>query len=136
MKKLILYITAILSSSFSFAQSGWMVNPADYQYSMTITGEALIDCLNNIETIDEVAAFEGSTCRGAIQFGTEFNGSNLAYLIVYSNQSQGENITFKIYDASQDLVIELLTSLVFEENSSYGMLTIHMFLVTTTLLLP
>lgn len=109
-----------MGSLWSLAQPAWDITPSDYQYTMTVTGEGLIDCQASIDSADWVAAFVDDTCRGVINFGTEVNGSNLAYLIVYSNQSLGEEVSFKIWDASEDVIIDLLNQETFEENSTKG----------------
>lgn len=121
MKKILIFIVLVIVYTPNLqAQSGWSVTPTDYQFTMTITGEAIIDCQNNIQANDEVAAFVGGVCRGYIDFGTLVNGNNLAYLIIYSNQSIGESIAFKIYDSSSNTFIDLHNSLGFAENASYG----------------
>lgn len=120
MKNIFLYFLTFALGFNLQAQSNWSVNPFDYQYTMTVTAAALIDCQNNIAPDDSVAAFVGTTCRGVVDFGTDINGSNIAYLIVYSNQSLGEIITYKIYDASSGLIINILDSSIFEENKSIG----------------
>lgn len=116
----ILICLSWLSITSVQAQSNWTVNPADYQFTMTVTGEALIDCQNSIDPSDEVAAFVGGICRGFIDFGTAVNSTYLAYLIIYSNQSIGELVDFKIYDSSSNTFIDLNNSLSFEENASFG----------------
>ena len=121
MKKIqIIFYLCCLSIALANAQSNWSIDPADYQFTMTITGEAIIDCQNSIDPSDEVAAFVGGICRGFVDFGTAVNGKDLAYLIVYSNQSIGETLAFKIYDSSSNTFIDLKNSLTFEENGSHG----------------
>ena len=120
MKNLIIIICVLLLNLKLQAQNNWTVNPFDYQYSMTVTAQGLIDCQNSIAPDDSVAAFVGNTCRGVVDFGTDINGVNIAYLIVYSNQSQGEVVHYKIYDHSLGTVIEIIDSSSFEENKSIG----------------
>lgn len=121
MKNLLLTcLMAVYCLSSLQAQSGWSVIPSDFQFSMTITGDALLDCQNSISSNDEIAAFVGGNLRGVINFGTQINGKNLAYLVVYSNISQGETVSFSVYDASTNSYIDLLNEVVFEENGSLG----------------
>ncbi len=121
MKNILSLILLVFFSSPNLqAQSGWSVIPSDYQFSMTITGDALIDCQYSISSNDEIAAFVGGDLRGVVNFGTTVNGKNLAYLIVYSNVSQGETVDFKLYDESTASYIDLLNELIFEENGSVG----------------
>lgn len=120
MKKLIGTYLALIVFGAVNAQSNWSINPADYQYSMTLTASALIDCQYSLGANDELGVFEGNTCRGFINFGTSVNNQQLAYLVIYSNLSSGEILNLKIYRDSDGAVIDLLESIVFEENASLG----------------
>ncbi len=106
--------------SEAIAQPNWSVNPPEYQYTMTMTGVGLFSCEETIDENDLVAAFVNGECRGVQSFGTDINGRKFAYLIVYDNLASGNEVTFKLYDASEDMVEETVFSAVFEENSSFG----------------
>lgn len=120
MKKLIGTYLALIGFGAINAQSGWSVNPADYQYNMTLTASALIDCQTSLGANDELGVFDGNVCRGHINFGTTVDNQQLAYLVIYSNTSSGETLSLKIYKDSNGAVIDLLESISFVENASIG----------------
>lgn len=87
-------ITTVLHAQ----DSGWTVNPYDYQYDMTVYGQLT---LGNAAVTDysnyEVAAFVGDECRGVAEVVSQ-NGYTWLYIRVRSNQASGETVTFKMYD--------------------------------------
>ncbi|MEZ4979362.1 MAG: gliding motility-associated C-terminal domain-containing protein [Chitinophagales bacterium] len=120
MKKLLGIYMALFAFGLAQAQSGWSVNPADYQYSMTLTASALIDCDFSLGANDELGVFDGNTCRGHINFGTTVESQQLAYLVIYSNISSGETLNLKVYRDADGAIIDLLESIAFVENASLG----------------
>ncbi|MCB0509216.1 MAG: gliding motility-associated C-terminal domain-containing protein, partial [Bacteroidetes bacterium] len=119
-KKLLGIYIALFAFGLAQAQSGWSVNPADYQYSMTLTANALIDCDFSLSANDELGVFDGNTCRGHINFGTTVESQQLAYLVIYSNISSGETLNLKVYRDADGVIIDLLESIAFVENASLG----------------
>lgn len=93
---------ALWASALSAQQTHWTVNPHDYQYDMTIyfslqRGETVVTNTDNYE----VAAFVGSECRGLGTFETYATDNvsiHYGYMRVYSNSTNGETVTFKVYD--------------------------------------
>ncbi|MCK5520843.1 MAG: hypothetical protein KAI81_07005, partial [Candidatus Marinimicrobia bacterium] len=86
----------------------WTVNPSNYSYSMTVT--ALLSTEDGLsdDIYDMVGVFFGNECRGVanITYVQELN--NLAnthayevFLTVYSNESQGEKLSLRMWDASE-----------------------------------
>jgi hypothetical protein len=98
----------------------WSVNSANFTNNMTITGVVNID-MNEVTTAGNlVAAFVGEECRGVCQ--TMFHsGVNryVFYLMIYSN-TNNESLTFKYYDAENDVVIEIINTLNFQINAVIG----------------
>lgn len=102
------------------AQPNWTVNPADFQYTMTVTGAAFFGCEESMDENDMVAAFINNEVRGVQLFDTEFQGRQYAFLIVYDNDLNGNEITFKLYDHSEDQVFDVLHTTLFAENGNVG----------------
>ena len=79
-------------------ESGWTVNPYDYQYQMSIYAKLVIE--DNDVTADnnyEVAAFVGDECRGVATIQSQ-GGYTWLWMFVRSNETSGEKISFKVYD--------------------------------------
>ena len=65
--KIIQYILALAVLCFSgaaSAQPDWEVNPNDFVYSMTITGQLNTDGYLSADMNDRIAAFIDGECRG------------------------------------------------------------------------
>ena len=101
-------------------QPNWSVVSTDYEFTMTVTGIANIDCIESLDTNDIVAAFIGDEVRGVQPVREFYNGHAFAFMIVYDNVFSGNAIHFKIYDASEDQVIDAMGNLTFQENQNLG----------------
>ena len=124
MKKLILLITIVLSKALSAqVPATWTVNPADYQYQMNITAQANQACAVLTNTNNYVAAFVGNTCRGIAQTNTSAGTNTLALLIVRSNIIANEKVTFKIYNATTNAVVNVLDTMLFTQGGTVGTLS-------------
>jgi len=124
--KLRFFATLILTvwcAVFAFkgtAQPNWELNPQDYEFSMTITGKVNTDGFFSDDENDMVAAFANGKCRGfAKSLYENFENGYFVYLMVYSN-SPFEKITFKIFDASENEVVETSDSANFVINNIMG----------------
>lgn len=91
----------------------WVLNPSDYQYTMTVVGVASFDCEQSADPEDRIAAFTADafpggteTFAGSQYFNTEANGQNMAYLTLYSN-ADANFVLYYVYDASEDEVIPI-----------------------------
>jgi hypothetical protein len=104
----------------SVAQPVWSVNSHAYEFSMTITGKVTIDGQLSTDKEDKIAVFVGTECRGVakVQLDQGLNGYFI-YLMVYSNK-MGESLTFYVYDASRNEILEVQNSLSFSVNSMIG----------------
>lgn len=107
----------------------WMINPSEFQFNMTVT---CIVNLNGIEADsvgDVLAAFSGGLdapeekleCRGWAQpiFIPQLN-RYLFFLMVYSNQVNGENIQFRFYDSNDAAKYYVPQVIVFKADDNYG----------------
>jgi hypothetical protein len=92
----------------------WSVNPADYEWSMNITGQIQIDGIFQEDPDDLLAAFIGETCVGvASPIYVESMNAYMLFADIYGNATDnGELLTFKLWDASTGRVYpEIETSL-------------------------
>lgn len=107
-----------------FKQSpDWNVNPDNYQYSMSIIGQLLINDKISDDPNDIVAAFVNGECRGVVNNSYVKPYDNFeVYLNVYSNSPSGEKVEFRIWDASEGQILtKVLPAIVnFENNSLIG----------------
>ncbi len=82
----------------------WSVNESNYQYSMNIDARLFIDGNATSDGYDIVAAYVGSEVRGigSVQYVEAASDSEKyqVFLTIYSNTTQGEQLTFKVWDAS------------------------------------
>lgn len=111
-----------------FDPETWALNPADYQYTMTMVATASFDCVQSVDSEDRIAAFltdafPGGNLfyAGSQYFNTEANGQNMAYMTLYSNVDYPV-VLYYIYDASEDEVIPIpyYGGVGFEDNRTLG----------------
>ncbi|WBX74477.1 LamG domain-containing protein [Tenacibaculum pacificus] len=89
----------------------WEVNPADFDYSLNIVGKINIDGVFAENNTDTVAAFVNGELRGVSSlFYDEDYDEYFVFLTVYANQSSGEEISFKVWDASTDVIYPVTIS--------------------------
>jgi hypothetical protein len=102
----------------------WFVNPHDYQYNMTVTAVLLIDDRESIDGNDIIGAFVGAECRGVARpIYVDGVRRYEAFLMAYSNEAAGEEISFKAFDADQGLVYDIEETLLCEPDAVRG--TVH-----------
>lgn len=101
-------------------QPNWTLDPANFEYTMTLTGIGIIECKEIMDTNDMVAAFIDGDVRGVQFFDGINQGRNYAYMVIYDSLFAGNTIRFKMYDASEDSIIDVEPSLVFTENANIG----------------
>ena len=116
-----LLIICLSFTTFLRAQeSGWKVNPYDFQYDMSlyvqmsIEGETVTDYSNY-----EFGAFAGDECRGVAEYFSQA-GKSWLYLRVYSNAASDETISIKLYDKKTAEVSEIHETFKFESQLAYG----------------
>ncbi|MEZ7504697.1 hypothetical protein [Flavobacterium sp. Arc2] len=122
MKKIVFcFILALLQFTNMRAQAPtWSVNENDYQYTMTFVAKLNVDGKQLTNPKDKVAAFVGATCRGLSGVTYVANEKTYyAFLTVFSN-TQGENISFKLYDSATDKIATVSKQVVFTVNEHKG----------------
>ena len=78
----------------------WYVDPTSYQYSMSVTTQLIVEGDTSKDVNDKIAAFVGDEVRGVASVQKISTYKYLAFVTVYSDTALGENINFKIWDAS------------------------------------
>ena len=121
MKKLCCLVMLLLSTTFLHAQeSGWSVNPHDYQYDMTIYAQLVVEgqAVSDYENY-EVGAFVGDECRAVGEVNTQ-NGYTWVYLRPRSNAASGESVTIKVYDKAKGRALRTNESFSFQSQGQEG----------------
>ena len=120
-QRLILGLVCLLLNAAGALAAHWTVNPNRFQYDMTVYcvlqsgGAALTNYVDY-----EVAAFYGEECRGVAKVQTASNGTKYLYLRVYSNETQDETISFRVFQSSTDSEIWLPETMSFESLAMTG----------------
>ena len=106
------FILLLLVSHAARAQnkSGWSCSETGWQYDMTVFAVVAYSNGSPVEEQSnyEVAAFVGDECRGVADIWTA-GTSKVFYLRVHSNTTSGENITFKVFDKTENSESSLIT---------------------------
>lgn len=100
----------------------WTINPADFQYGMSVVGEIKIDGVIASNTATKIAAFNGNTLCGVanLTYMQAYDRYEV-FLNIYSNQMTGASITFRVYDASTGITfVNVTPTLEFVENDIRG----------------
>ena len=121
MKKLCCLVMLLLSTTFLHAQeSGWSVNPHDYQYDMTIYAQLVVEgqAVSDYENY-EVAAFVGDECRAVGEVFSQ-EGYTWVYLRPRSNAASGETVTIKVYDKAKGRAVRINESFSFLSQGQEG----------------
>lgn len=118
--KLFFVIALVAITKNSQSQPNWNFDPALYEYTMTLTGVAVIECMESIDENDLVAAFIGGELRGVQRFDGVLNNRNYAYMVIYDSVFTGNSVSFKLYDASRNKIIDVAQTFIFTENSNVG----------------
>lgn len=108
-----------LDTEFGFAQNqvlnlrvlaenpNWEIDPASFDYSMTVIGRVQVNGVFSRDGLDQVAAFHGGEIRGVTQLSyDESYDAYFAFLTVHSNELFDEGITFKIWNATNGNIHE------------------------------
>jgi hypothetical protein len=99
----------------------WSVNPNDYQFNMTVVAALKISGAESRDTNDVIAAFVDGVCRGVSQpqFIDALNRYEV-FLMIHSNQTAGETVVFKAFDADAEVELKVGESMAFEVDASRG----------------
>ncbi|WP_417940458.1 hypothetical protein [Flavobacterium sp. RS13.1] len=110
----------ILSSNVFGQSPDWAVNENKFQYTMSFEGFLTVDGKNLTSKNDKIAAFVNGECRGiASPIYVSSEKKYMVYLTVFSN-TDNEVVSFKIYDAANNVVKNVDKTELFENNKHYG----------------
>ena len=98
----------------------WSVSPNQFQYSMNVTAVLNAYCTELSNDSNILGAFVNGVCRGMVKTNTTVGGHKLAYLLVYSNLSSGDSISFQFYNYQTDSIFSAKVKLPFTDNGSFG----------------
>jgi hypothetical protein len=98
----------------------WAVNPADFSGSMIVVADLAFDKQISLDANDKIGAFINGECRGTanVQFVPELN-KYIATVFVYNNRA-GEQVEFRLFDASANKVYRHTERLAFSNNKVIG----------------
>lgn len=100
----------LLNLTVSASAPEWEINPNEFEYFMSYIGQLDINSVLSTDTNDKIAAFVGEELRGVATVEMDpVSGKYLVFLNVFSNSVQGEEIEFKIWDASQGIAYHPVT---------------------------
>jgi len=120
MKNFILILSLLLTTGLVAEE--WAVNPADYEFSMNITGKVSIEEIIINQQNAVLGAFVDGECRGVCS-PTQESGNFENYLItIYSNVTEGEIVVFKWLDQT-DVEHTIKSYVVFNNNLIMGSLS-------------
>lgn len=119
MKKLFI-IFSFVTLTLSAQSPSWIVDENNFEYTMTIVTLLNINGVNLSNTNDKIAAFVGNECRGVTNLTTVNSSDNLfAFLTVFSNTNL-ENVSFKIYNSTNNSTVDVEKTLPFEIDKHHG----------------
>jgi len=96
----------------------WSVNPSAFQFSMNMTVHVTSRGASLTGTNHILAGFAGSDVRGVTQSVAVSDGF-LFFITLYAN-TQGEDISFRLYDAATQEILPVLEHISFSPNAVVG----------------
>ena len=115
------WILLVATAQFALAQApNWSINPNQYQYNMSVTAVANLNCTELSNPANQIGAFVNDTLRGYANTSTVINGRYQVSMLVYSNVVNGEMVKFKFYDQAGNQLYESIDSIAFQNNALYG----------------
>lgn len=119
-KSTIIIIIIMLVAPAQAQVPDWQVNENSFEFTMTLTAFLNVNGNNLANPNDLIAAFHGNEVRGVaspiIQAGED---EYVAIMTIFSNTTD-EEITFRIYDSVNDVIVESPSSLIFEIDANIG----------------
>lgn len=113
-------VLAARDDSQAPAQLHWVVDPAQYEHTMTLIGILSIDNANATQATHELGAFAGAEVRGSAQaIFIEPLQQWMFFLTIYANTA-GEQLHFKLFDSGQEKEFATNETLVFTANGQEG----------------
>jgi hypothetical protein len=85
----------------------WSINSNDYAYSANIVGRIIVDGLYSEDIYDRIGVFHNDELSGVAK--VVYNSSYQQYyvfLTIYSNSASGDELEFRIWDASEGKILQ------------------------------
>ena len=97
----------------------WSINPASFQYNMTIVAKVKLD-LSTVNTPGHrLGAFVGNELRGFVE-PTVVNDSAYYFLTVYAQEDTLEKVNFKVFHQTENQLLDALEEVTFESDRNLG----------------
>jgi len=120
-------IMVIVEDELTQRDPQWYFDYHQFEYNGFIWGVVSVDGILCNDVNDMIAAFSGDECRGIAQQNDnsvqDYNSlfGNVAFMpMVYSDNTAGDELTFKYYDASEDMVWDVENTVEFTANMVLG----------------
>ncbi|WP_298782321.1 hypothetical protein [uncultured Polaribacter sp.] len=113
-------LISFLFLSVNAQEPDWSVDGSKYQFTMNITTFLNVNGTTLSSSEDKVAVFVGEEIRGVanLAYVAKYD-KYVAFLTIYSNTSS-EQLNFKIYDSTNDTVVNVIKTESFVIDSSLG----------------
>jgi len=122
MNRLIILLITVQMAVLAHAKpADWQVDPAEYEFSMTIT--CIVQKNGSLQGAegDYIAAFIDDECRGVTSAILESDQSkHYYYLTVFSDQYQDDTVVIKYYNKEDDEVQECINEIGFTDGENLG----------------
>ncbi|MFK8059693.1 MAG: hypothetical protein AB8B78_06320 [Polaribacter sp.] len=115
----ILFLSFFITKGFA-QDPNWSLNPSNYQFSMTFTTSLNINGTTLSSPNDKVAAFINGEVRGVagVTYIARLD-KYVSYITVYANTNR-EVINFKIYNSTNDVVVDIAKTVNFSIDGNVG----------------
>ncbi|MCF7918324.1 MAG: tandem-95 repeat protein [Candidatus Cloacimonetes bacterium] len=117
-RKFILYITLLLVSLLGADPPDWNVIAPAYEFNANVIAAVQVNYVPENGAGNVLGAFFGDECRG-VATPIMVNGNAVFFMTVYANQS-GEVLSFRYYQAENDLILDIDETIIFQSNEVYG----------------
>ncbi|MEX6625915.1 hypothetical protein [Tenacibaculum salmonis] len=120
MRNLIIICSFFFINSLIAQTPNWSLNENEFEHTMSLVSFINIDGTRLSSENDKVGVFVNDECRGVTNLiYVASQNKYYAYLTIFSN-IDGEELNFKVYNATEDTVIDIDRPLEFEILAHYG----------------
>lgn len=114
----LLFLAIVPAQHVAAQDPGWQVNASDFQFNMNVTAAVYKDGIKIADPNDALGAFVGDQVRGVAR-PILVNNEPVFFLTIHGN-TNGESITFKIFDSESNAVLDVDQSIAFLGNAIIG----------------
>ncbi len=105
----------------------WQVDPSAYNFNVNITGRLYVNDGVDSNTGNIIAAFVNGEVRGVAE-GQAIGPKVYYFLNIYSSNPSSDNVTFKVYLADEDQILDIEESFIFKKINSGSTQIFHTYL--------